>query len=191
MNEFEDVQRIWNSQEKANYYILNEEAMAKRIAAKKKQTLRIMDFSEWLLIIVNLASGGFILGSNFPGTNGTLFPHLMAVWMLGTAAYIIANRIRRMKSDKQFDRSVRGDIAYAISVATYQVRLSHLMRLNVIPIGAFITLGIWFSGKSIWIAVGTISFLAMAYLLGGWEHGIYKSRKRELEILKGKLECEQ
>jgi hypothetical protein len=34
-------------------------------------------------------------------------------------------------------------------------------------------------------------FLTLAHLAAGWEHGIYKSRKRELEILKAKLDEEE
>lgn len=188
MSEFENLQRIWNSQETEASYVLNEEALTKQIAAKKKQTLRIANVTEWLLIIVNLASGGFILATDFPGENTTLIMHLMAVWMLGTASYIIANRIKRIRNDIQFNRSMRGDIAYAIFVAAYQVRLSQLMRLNVIPIGTLLILGIWLSGKSIWIAAGSVVFFALASLLGGWENGIYKARKRELEILQQQLE---
>jgi hypothetical protein len=31
-------------------------------------------------------------------------------------------------------------------------------------------------------------FFALSYYAGGWEHNIYKRKKRELEVLKKKLE---
>lgn len=34
-------------------------------------------------------------------------------------------------------------------------------------------------------------FLFLANYAAGWEHGIYKARKRELEILRNKLENEE
>jgi hypothetical protein len=76
-------------------------------------------------------------------------------------------------------------------VATYQVNLSKVMRWNALPIGTFILLGILESGKSIWIAVGIFLFLLLASYAGGWEHNIYKTRKRELETLQNKLEKDE
>ena len=86
---------------------------------------------------------------------------------------------------------MHGDLNYAISVATYQVRLSLLGRWSILPIGVFTLLGLWQSGKSVWIvSFALLTFFVLANYAAGWEHGIYKNRKRELEILKEKLESE-
>ena len=85
---------------------------------------------------------------------------------------------------------MHGDLRHALSVATYQVRLAQFGRWNILPIGILILLGVWESGKSIWVVVGTLIFFVLANYVAGWESGIYKARKRELEILKNKLEGE-
>lgn len=185
--EFEELQQIWDSQNNRPLYAINEEALHKRIESKKNQVRHITNISELLLIIVNIGSGSLILGMNF---SGQIFMYLLAAWMFVTALYVLISRIKRIKGNNRFDRSMRGDLTQAISVATYQVRLSQLMRWNIIPIGTLILLGVWDGGKSVWVAVGLVVFFAIAYLAGGWEHSIYKSKKRELEILQDKLEKE-
>jgi hypothetical protein len=85
---------------------------------------------------------------------------------------------------------MRGDLRHAISVATYQVHISQIMRWNILPIAALTLLGLWEGGKPIWIALIVLLFFALTYYAGGWEHNIYKGKKRELEILQNKLDNE-
>ena len=53
--------------------------------------------------------------------------YLLSAWMLGSALFMLVNRIRRIKRNNQFDRSMSGDLDHAIAVATYQVRISQIM----------------------------------------------------------------
>jgi hypothetical protein len=62
--------------------------------------------------------------------------YVLSAWMLGSALFMLVSRIRRIKGDNQFDRSMSGDLDHAISVATYQVRISQIMLWNILPIGA-------------------------------------------------------
>jgi hypothetical protein len=190
MKEFEELKRIWDAQNNQALYAVNEEALYKRVTTKKNQALRTADVSEWLLIIVNLISGVFILATDFQMASTTFVLHVMAIWMLITALYLVVSRIQRIRNSNRFDRSLRGDLTYAIWVATYQVRLSQLMRWNIFPIAVLILLGIWDSGKSIGVSLITLILFAFAYYLSGWEHGFYQTRKDELETLKSKLEQE-
>ena len=187
MTEFEELKQIWDSQNGQPLYAINEKALHSRILSKKKLTLHIANVSELLLIIVNSTACFFILGMNSFNTSANVFMYLIAVWMLGCALFLLVSRIRRINRSNRFDRSMLGDLDHAISVATYQVRLSQLMLWNILPIGIVSLLGIWEGGKSIWIAAGTLIFFVLAYYAGGWEHTIYKGRKRELEILQDKL----
>ena len=114
--------------------------------------------------------------------------YFLSAWMFSIAFYLLVSRIRRIKGDNRFHRSMHGDLHHAISVATYQVRLSQLMRWNILPIGILILLGIWEGEKSLWVAVGILVLFVLANYAAGWEHNIYKARKRELEILLNKLE---
>lgn len=146
------------------------------------------NFSALLLIIVNLGAGCFVPGINLFRRGGNIYMCLLGIWMLSTALYLFRNRVRRIKGDKKFDRSLGGDLNHAISVATYRVRLCRIMRWDILPIGAFIMLGVLDSGKAIWIAGLILVFFVLAYFGSAREHSIYKSRKRELEILQTKSE---
>lgn len=188
--EFDEIKKIWDSQSNQPLYVINEKALHNRILSKKNQARHITNISELLSIIVNIGAGTFILGMNFFKQSGDIFMYLLSAWMFGCALYLLVSRIRRIKGDYRFDRSMRGDLDHAISIATYQVRLSQIMRWNILPVGALILLGIWEGGKSVWIAVGILIFFVLVHYASGWEHSIYRTRRRELEVLKNKLEHE-
>jgi hypothetical protein len=188
--EFDEMKKIWDTQNNEPIYAINEKALHNRILSKKNQARHITNITELLSIIANVVCACFILGINIYKQRENVFMYLLSAWMFVTALYLLVSRIRRIKNDHQFDRSLHGDLAYAISVATYQVGLSRLMRWNVLPIGILILLGVWDGGKSIWLALGILIFFILTNYAAGWEHNIYKSKKRELEVLKSKLEDE-
>ena len=185
--EFEEMKKIWDAQNSEPIYVINEAALHNRILSKQKQGLRISNASEILGITAYAVAGLVILGVNLYKHGTVIFMYILSAWMLTGAAYIFISRIRRIKADKQFDRSLRGDLRYAISVATYQVRISQLMRWNVVPITLFVLLGMIEGGKSIWIIVALLIFFALTNYASGWEHRLYQTRKRELELLQKKL----
>lgn len=189
--EFNDIKKIWDSRNKELFYSINANALHNRILSKKKRAQHITNFSELLLIIINSILGLSVLVMNLFKQSGNIFLHFLSAWMFGSALYMLVSRIRRIKIGQRFDRSMQGDLDHAISMATYQVRLSVLGRWNILPIGLLTFLGLWEGGKPVWLAIGTLFFFAMAYYAGGWEHNIYKGRKRELEILKKKLDTEE
>lgn len=188
--EFDELKKIWDSQNNEPFYGINEKALHNRILSKKNQAHHITKISELLSITVYIVTACFIFGLNFFKQRGNVFMYLLAAWMLGSALYLLVSRFRRVNGNQKFDRSMRGDLSHAISVATYQVRISNLMRWNILPIGILIILGVWDSGKSIWLAMGILIFFLLTNYASGWEHRIYKARKRELEILQDKLENE-
>jgi hypothetical protein len=189
--EFDEMKRIWDSQNGETLYGINETALHKRILSKKNKARFINNVSELLWIIGNTIAGCVVLVVNAVGETRGIFMYLLSAWMIGSALYLLVNRIRRENGEQQFDRSMRGDLLHAIALATYQVNLSRLGRWNLVPIGLLITLGFWEGGKSIWWIVAMLAFMTVTHYAAGWEHNIYKNRKRELEILQGKLESDE
>jgi len=186
--EFEELRKIWDAQNDQPLYAINEKAMYNLILSKKKQAHHITNISELLIIIVYIITGSFVLGKNLFDQSSNISMYVLSAWMLGSALFMLVNRIRRIKGNNQFDRSMSGDLDHAISVAAYQVRISKIMLWNILPIGALTILGLWEGGKPIWIAMVVLLFFALSYYAGGWEHNIYKRKKRELEVLKKKLD---
>lgn len=188
--EFDEMKKIWDAQNNEPLYTINEKAMHKYILSKKKQGYHITNTSELLWIVVNSCAGCFILGMNFFKQSESLLLYFLSIWLLGIALYMLVSRIRRIKASNRFDRSMRGDLDHAISVAMYQVRLSQLGRWNILPVGILSLLAVWNGAKSIWWVVALGIFFALTIYVAGWEHRIYKARKRELDVLQNKLENE-
>ena len=188
--EFDELKKIWDSQTHEPLWVINENALHKRIQAKKSQAHHITTISELLLIFVNMGMGGIVLGLTISKGSDNLFMYLMGGWMLATALYVLASRIRRLQGENTFDRSLLGELNHALSMATYQVSLSRLMRWNIVPIGVLSLLGIGEGGKSVWLLVGLLVFFVLIYVASGWEHRFYKGKKRELEALQKKLQAE-
>lgn len=185
--EFDEMKKIWDSQNNQSLFILDEAAMNHRITEKKKAASHITNFSEMLLIGVNGTAGIFLLVMNLFSDRISLWLNAMAGWTIITAVYVLVNRIKRISRQNIFDRSMLGDLDYAISMARYQVRLSGLMRWNIIPVGACLVFSVWETGKSVWIAVVTLVLLGVVHFASGWEHNYYVRRRRELEVLRTKL----
>ncbi|MEO6550514.1 MAG: hypothetical protein ABIN94_21085 [Ferruginibacter sp.] len=187
--EFEEMKAIWDSQNNEAIYVINEKALHNRILSKKKQSNHITNTSELLAIITYFGGGCFILAVNFRHSN-SVFMYLLAAWMICSAIFSLVSRLRRINGNGKYDRSMRGDLTHAIAMATYQVRLSLLMRWNIVPVGLLIVLGVWESGKSPWIALGIIIFFLVTNYAAGWEHRMYKNKLNELLILQTKLDNE-
>lgn len=186
--EFDELQKIWDTQNQQPLYVINEQALHNRIVAKKHQVIHIAVVTEWILIIANTASGAFVLQQNATGRRGLVFAYLLALWLLGTALYVLVNRIRRMRKQKQYNRSLNGDLQHALSTAGYQVRIAHIMRWNTLPIGLLVLLGVWEGGQSIWFSVAVALFFVLVFIASGWEMGIYRNKMKELQVLQHKLQ---
>jgi hypothetical protein len=185
--DFEELQKVWMADSQETVYVINEKALHDLVTAKKNTALRIANISELLFIVGNFCAGVFVAGVSYWNKISNIFVYFMAVWMFITAGVVLVNRIRRLNRQPRFDRSLQEELQHALATATYQVRLSHLMRLNLFPTGALSVLGVWNGDKTIWFAAGIVLFFCIVYYLSGWEHKIYKRKKRELEVLQNKL----
>lgn len=185
--EFDELQKIWDAQTSKPLYAIDETALHNRILSKKKQASHITNISELLLIIINLGAGGFVLEVNLEKQRGNMYLYVLAAWMFATSLYLLVSRVRRIKGDRQFDRSMLGDLHHAVSMARYQVRLSQIMRWNILPVGALTLMSLWEGQKPLWTIGMILCFFVLAYFKGIREHRFYKARRRELEVLENKL----
>src|SRR5687768_2465995 len=130
--EFDEMKKIWDTQNNEPLYTINEGALHNRILAKKRQGYHITNVSELLWIITNGGGGCFILSLIFFKQNAGMLMYFLAAWMVGSALYMLVSRIRRIKGSNRFDRSIGGDLDHAISMAAYQIRLSKLGLWNML-----------------------------------------------------------
>lgn len=188
--EFDELQKIWDTQNNKPLYVINEQALHNRIVAKKHQVIHIAVVTEWILIIANFISGAFVLQQNYTGRRSLVFAYLLALWLLGSAFYVLVNRIRRMREQKRFNRSLSGDLQHALATAVYQVRIAQIMRWNTLPIALLVLLGSWEGGQSVWFLVAGALFFVLVFIASGWEQNIYRNKMKELQVLQNKLQEE-
>lgn len=186
--EFGDLKKVWDAQNERPLFVLDEAGLHKRIAAKMNRADRTANLSEWFVICSHIFTAGCLLITSLLNRMDSVWIYVLAAWMLAVAVYVVVRRIKRLRGGRHYDRSLRGDLTYAIEVASYQVRLSRWLRWGMIPAGVLIFMVLVEDLKGVWIPIGTLVLYALAYFLSGWEHNYYESRKRELEALQAKLE---
>jgi len=182
--EFEELRKVWDTQNNEPMYVINESALYKSVTSKKEKGLKITNISELLSIIVHLGASAFILLSTILDRSSNIYMYILAGWMMMTGVYCLFGRIQRKRGDRQFDRTMLGDLNYAVSIATYQVRFSALLRWNAIPIALLTLLGVWDAVRSPWMIIILTLFFAATLFASSWEHKYYKTRRRDVEELR-------
>jgi hypothetical protein len=187
--EFDEMKKIWDAQNNQPLYVIDEKALHNRIHSKMNSVLHFTSISEWSLILINLGTGAILLGYNpfTPGSN--IFLSLEAVWMFAIVVYLVVSRIRRIKASRQFDRSIHGDLNHAISLASYQMRISQIIRWNFIPMGAIMIFSGWEAGKLFKVSAIILVSYTVAFYVASKGYSANKRRKRALQALKEKLEA--
>jgi hypothetical protein len=185
--EFDELKKIWDAQNDQPLYIIDEKALHHRIQSKMNSVLHIANINEWSQIMINLGAGSILLGLNLLKPGANIFMYLETAWMFATVGYIVVSRIRRVKASRQFDRSIHGDLDHAISLASYQLRLSQLILWNLLPMGAIMIFSGWEAGKFFRVSAVILVSYVLALFVGRKGLRINKRRKRELESLKEKL----
>ena len=185
--EFDEMKKIWDAQNNQPLYTIDEKALH-NIQSKMNNVLLFTSINEWLLIMINLGTGAILLGHNSftPGSN--IFLGLEAVWMFAIVAYLVVHHIRRIKAGQRFDRSIYGDLNHAISIASYQMRLSQIIRWNFIPMGAIMIFSSWESGKLLRVIAIILVGYTLAFYVTSKGYLANKRKKLKLQALKEKLE---
>jgi len=184
------MKKVWNTQTNEPIYVMDEKALHNRILSKQTKARHTANISELMAIISYLFAGMVVSSVNYSKEPAAVSLYLLSVWMIISGLYLLRARLQRNAGEGKFDRSMQGDLLFAISIATYQVRLSQLVRWNILPIGILIAASMLEGGKPVW-SVLVLIFLAITAYASGWEHNIYKSRKKELEGLYRKLSAEE
>ena len=183
--EFDEIMKMWDAQRNETIYTINEKAMHRHIQSRKQSARHIANFSEVMLIVVNLCAGIFVVVTKLAEIN--FFLYTMATFMLITAGYVWVGRQRRLKRESNFASSMLTDLDHAIANARYQVTLSQTMRWYGLLICFLSIISLWQSEKAVGIIIGAIAFFSVVFFASRWEHNWYVRRQRSLESLRNKL----
>lgn len=186
--EFEEMKKVWNTQNSEMLYVINEKAVHRSITSKRKTTTKIIDKNEIGLIIIYTSVGLFLLTDAIYHKED-FWDYLLSGWMLASAISALLSRRNRKKEVVQYDRSMLGEIDHAIENAKATIRLAYrLINWYILPFGLLMMTKMAFIGASVekWFFIaGTI---ILAYLLANWENKkCHQPRLLKLEKIRTKL----
>ncbi|MBO6571025.1 hypothetical protein GYB29_11220 [bacterium] len=186
--QFNDLQKIWDSQNNKPMYVIREEVLHQKIIAKGRKAGRTANITEWILILTGSTAAGILIYFDFIKDEGNTFSFISVVLFSLITVYGLINRFLRKNKAEGFVRSVLGDLEHALSVSEYQVSLSKGMLYGFWPAVFFISLlSLIMSDKPIWYSIiFGLLFIAVSFL-SRWEHRCYVHRRNELAALKKKL----
>lgn len=185
--ELDEVRSIWNMQREQAPYQVDEQRLHQQVLARKSRALHITSISELLIIGIYIGVGIFVAFTNATSSKISLFMYAAVAWMLLVALLTVISRIRRIKGNRKFDRSVQGELQHGLALARYQVRLSRLMRLNTALLCCLMLFACWEKAKPWWATMLILAIFGLGWFVSGWEHNKHKMQKRKLEELEQSL----
>lgn len=124
--EFDDLKKIWDTQNNKPMYAIDEKTLQKRIRAKGGLAKRKASINEIGLMIICVATGSFIL-SNAVIQEKDIYSYLLAFTMYLIGGYVFWGRIQRKKLDNRYDLSILEELDQAIANANYLVKFAKSM----------------------------------------------------------------
>lgn len=185
--EFEEMKKIWDDQNQRPLYAINEDALRRRVHAKSRKASFTSNVNEIALIIISIITFAIVAIKNIGNDNPYAYPPVIA--LLLTSVYIYIGRLRRKKKERQFDRTMLGDLDHALYNVDYEVRRARTFPLwYLIPVAIPAMLNMYMSGASMLKWVLVIGAFILSYFVVWF--GLTKMQepnKRKLERLREKI----
>ncbi|MBK6263424.1 hypothetical protein JKA74_00140 [Marivirga sp. S37H4] len=166
-------------------FTINEKELYNRIQSKLKGAKRMNNLNDFGLIAISLFTSVMVLV--IKATN--IWNIVTAIVLILITVFIVANRLRRVKNNKQFDLSLLGGLNHAIENINFEIRRSKTFLLwFLIPLSIPSFMKLAQKDTSIWIWLAIIGAFLLSYFVT--RLGLQKTllpKKRNLEILKEKL----
>ena len=186
--EFEEIKKIWDTQNNEPMYAINEETLHNRIRAKSRQASRKSNITDVGLIVVAITTAILLLVIG----NQSFYDYFSVVALMLISVYVVMGRIRRKKRENQFDRTILGDLDQAIANTSYEAtRAKTFVWWFILPVAIPSLLNMMQAGTPIWKWVIIPFAFLLSYWLVNWEfRRKHLPKKRELESLREMLTSE-
>ncbi len=188
--EFEEMRKIWDTQNNEPLYAINEQALHRRIKAKKKKASRVSNYNEIGLIAIAVITAIPLFIKNIDQDNIYAYPP--AIMLLLTCVYVLIGRAKRKKMEGRYDQSIIGDLDQAISNVNFEiVRARTFIWWYILPLTFPVFLNMYMNDASAlkWILVIGGFFLSYFVVRIGLTYSQVPN-KRRLEKLREKLLAE-
>lgn len=188
--EFEDIQMIWDSQENAPLYTINEQSLNKRILkdeTKARHGLNMLEISSMLILF----SMGIAVGMEPILDHHDYHQWLYSVVYISIAIWVYRQREMRLKAEAMFEPGLLGDLNRSISVIDSHIeRCRGFFRWVMGPIALMtaISYPFYYDSKPIWIWPALLLCILGTFQI--MKHTIKKDlepKRQSLQSLRDKL----
>lgn len=184
--EFEEMKKIWDSQNNEQLYAINEAALHRSIKSKKKRAARLTNINDFGLMAIGIATA---LIYSFSAETPGIYDYLIVAMLFLLTGYVWLGRIHRKKKERTFGRTMLGDLDHAISSVSYEMNRSvKMVWYFVLPSAILIFFNLARGDTSLWKWVSiAAAFVLSALILRRDYNRCQKPEKRKLEALRDKL----
>ncbi|MEX2602041.1 MAG: hypothetical protein WD355_10350 [Balneolaceae bacterium] len=187
--EFDDIKKIWDTQNNEPLYAINESALHRRIEKELVSSRRANNVSDITLTIISVGVAGFISVYDTPLN---VYDYAMIAALLFAVVYIWMNRLLRKKPEEHADKSVRRDLDHAIANVEYEIRRSRTMVWwYIIPLAIPALLNMTEGSPAPWQWVMVSGGFVLSWFVIQW--GLTRHlipQKKNLETIRIKLDEE-
>ena len=190
--EFEEIKKIWDSQNKQPMYVIDEKTLHRSVTRKFQASRRSVNAMEIGLVLINSFVITFLIVKGI-NNDYNIFQFLIAGAALLVTIYVILGRTRRRRRQSFQDRSLLSELDHAISNRDYLIQRGRtFIYWYMLPFATATLVSMYFNAKSPWIWILIVSLFALGSWLPFWEvQNIHLPKKRELESLKKTLTAQE
>jgi len=167
---FEEMKKIWDAQNNKALYAINEPALFDIVKRKINKVNKEIDHTEKGLILINFIVIATFINKGFDHENAWYRVMTIVIALL-VSIYIYIKRVHRKKQEGSYDRTLLGDLDYAISNIKYHIYLGKtFIWWYMLPFGFGIVLKMYFNfdSKPLWVWLGMGVMFVVAYLITQW-----------------------
>jgi hypothetical protein len=186
--EFEDIKKIWDTQNNKPMYAINETALHERIHRHKNKTGWLAHINELGMMFIATVTGGFLLIDAIYD-EGKAYSYVGGLAFLVIGVFVFISRHNRKRNENRFDQSMLGELEEAIKNAGYLVTFAKTFSWwFLLPAAIFSFPNLALNNASWEKYLLVIGSFLLSYLVVTWElRKVHLPRKRKLEALKEKL----
>jgi len=166
--EFKEMKKIWDTQNKKNIYVFDEEALHRRVIKKNIGVKRMANIDEWGMLIITLMLALYMIIEGMLDNAIYKFPQ-GAIFLI-VAGYIYWDRKKRLKNEGQSDRTLLGDLEQAIRTIDYHIKRQRTFIWWFLMPTAFtilINMAYTYKGKPWWVWPFVMASFALSYWVVG------------------------
>ena len=189
--EFEEMKKIWDSQNKQPMYAIDEKSLHNIVKRKIKAAARKVNTFEYGMIAITTFVTVFMIVDGILDQDWTNYVTALAAF--GITIYVVIHRGRRRRIENRFGQSLIEGLENAIANIDYLIKQgSSFVWWYILPFAVVSMISMINNPSSIWRWILITGAFILAYLLANWEvRKMHLPRKKSLEALRNTLTQDQ